>query len=113
MKLFEDALEVSFSENYSFFPVKNAISIFQPCLDAELFSKVAELQPELDAQIEKYEKALEDWRKYRFPLFSQKTARFCRTYGDFATLVEERGMINRKITEKTLELQKKIKAMEK
>lgn len=36
---------------------------FQPCLDQELFSKVAALQPELDAEIEKYEKALEDWTK--------------------------------------------------
>ncbi|EFO89033.1 hypothetical protein CRE_06342 [Caenorhabditis remanei] len=73
--------------------IKTFSEALEPCLDTELFGKVAELQPELDAQIEKYEKALEDWAK---------------TYGDFQTLISERTMINRRITEKVLELQKKI-----
>ncbi|CAO4366855.1 unnamed protein product [Caenorhabditis nigoni] len=73
--------------------IKTFSEALEPCLDSELFGKVAELQPELDAQIEKYEKALEEWTS---------------TYGDFQTLIAERAMINRRITEKVLELQKKI-----
>ncbi|CAI2347005.1 unnamed protein product [Caenorhabditis sp. 36 PRJEB53466] len=78
--------------------IKTFQDALEPCLDEELFSKVAQLQPELDAQIEKYEKALEEWQK---------------TYGEFTTLVSERGMINRKITEKVLDLQTRINAKEK
>ncbi|CCD73679.1 DyNactin Complex component [Caenorhabditis elegans] len=75
--------------------IKQFSDALEPCLDQELFSKVAALQPELDAEIEKYEKALEDWTK---------------TYGEFQTLVAERSMINQKITEKVLDLQTKINA---
>ncbi|EGT35803.1 hypothetical protein CAEBREN_16094 [Caenorhabditis brenneri] len=73
--------------------IKNFSEALEPCLDQELFSKVAELQPELDAEIQKYEKALEEWTQ---------------TYGTFQTLVAERAMINRRITERVLDLQSKI-----
>uniref|UniRef100_A0A8R1HUV0 Uncharacterized protein n=2 Tax=Caenorhabditis japonica TaxID=281687 RepID=A0A8R1HUV0_CAEJA len=67
----------------------------EPCLDAELFGKIAALQPELDREIEKYEQALDEWQ---------------RMYSEFTTLVQERSVINQKITEKVLELQQKVDA---
>uniref|UniRef100_A0A1I7UKK9 Uncharacterized protein n=1 Tax=Caenorhabditis tropicalis TaxID=1561998 RepID=A0A1I7UKK9_9PELO len=73
--------------------IKTFSETLEPCLDTELFSKVAELQPELDAQIEKYEKMLDEWSQ---------------TYGSFQNLVAERALINRRITEKVMDLQTKI-----